>query len=176
MRDVEKYKHLIRAVPDFPIEGVLFRDVTNLFLNAEAFSKVIEELAKPYRDMKLDYVAGIDARGFILGGALARELNCGFVAIRKQGKLPGATVKESYALEYGEATIEIQKDCIPFAVKVVLIDDLIATGGTALASLKLLQSVGAKVVSADFLVDLRDLGGAKELEREGVSVRAIFSF
>ena len=166
----------IRTIPDYPKPGILFRDITTLLGNARAFRRAVDELVQPFAGGKVDQVAGIEARGFILGGAVAHQLSSGFVPIRKKGKLPHATVSIAYSLEYGVDEMEVHKDAIQPGQTVILIDDLIATGGTAVAAAKLLQGLGANVVAACFVIDLPDLGGRAKLEAAGVPVRTLLSF
>jgi adenine phosphoribosyltransferase len=166
----------VRTIPDYPKKGILFRDITTLLGDARAFRKAVDELVQPWSGAKIDKVAGIEARGFILGGAVAHQLSAGFIPIRKKGKLPHKTVSVSYALEYGTDQIEMHVDALEKGEKVILVDDLIATGGTAEAAVKLLQQMGAQVVAACFVIDLPDLGGAKKLEALGVSVRTLVAF
>lgn len=166
----------IRTIPDYPKQGILFRDITTLLGNARAFRRAVDELVQPFAGGKVDQVAGIEARGFILGGAVAHQLSSGFVPIRKKGKLPHATVSIAYSLEYGVDEMEVHKDAIQPGQTVILIDDLIATGGTAVAAAKLLQGLGANVVAACFVIDLPDLGGRAKLEAAGVPVRTLLSF
>lgn len=156
--------------------GIMFRDVTTLMAHAEAFQAAISEMATPFRDRTIDQVAGIDARGFILGGALAAELGAGFTALRKPGKLPWQTFSETYELEYGTDELHMHTDALQPGDSVILVDDLIATGGTAEAGLKLLRRGGANVLAAIFMVDLPALGGAARLEAHGVPVRALMAF
>lgn len=170
------FKQFIRTIPDYPKPGILFRDVTTLMAHADAFKAAIDAMAAPYRGQKIDQVAGIDARGFILGGALAVELGAGFTALRKPGKLPWQTYSESYELEYGTDELHMHTDALSKGDQVLLIDDLIATGGTAEAGLKLLRRAEANVVAAAFLVDLPDLGGADRLRAHGVAVNALMAF
>lgn len=151
-------KH-IRDIPDFPKKGILFHDVTTLFKNFEAYKFVLDKLTDYFSNRNIDYVAGIEARGFILGGALAQNLKCGFIAIRKPGKLPAETISEEYELEYGTDTIEIHADAVNKGEKVLLIDDLVATGGTLHASIKLIEKVGAEIVGIGTIIDMPDLGG-----------------
>jgi adenine phosphoribosyltransferase len=166
----------IRTIPDYPKKGILFRDITTLLGDAKAFRRAVDELVQPWAGEKIEKVAGIEARGFILGGAVAHQLSAGFVPIRKKGKLPYETVSISYALEYGVDEMEIHVDAVTQGEKVILVDDLIATGGTAEGAIKLLQKMGAEVVAACFVVDLPDLGGAKKIEALGVPVRALVAF
>lgn len=166
----------IRTIPDYPKPGILFRDITTLLSNARAFRKSIDELVQPFAGEKIEQVAGIEARGFILGGAVAHQLSAGFVPIRKKGKLPHATASIAYSLEYGIDEMEIHKDAVKEGEKVVLIDDLIATGGTAEGAIKLLQGLGANVVAACFIVDLPDLGGADKIRKLDVPVQVLVSY
>jgi len=157
-------KSVIRTIPNWPKQGVMFRDITTLLKDAHAFNYVIEKFHERYKSMQIDLVAGIESRGFIIGGALASKLNKGFIPIRKEGKLPHKTEKESYELEYGRATVEIHADAIPKGAKVLLVDDLIATGGTALAACRLIEKLNGKVVECAFIIGLPDLGGMKKLQ------------
>ena len=166
----------IRNIPDYPKPGVMFRDITTLLGNARAFRRAVDELVHPYAGGKVDQVAGIEARGFIIGGAMAHQLSSGFVPIRKKGKLPHDTVRIAYSLEYGVDEMEMHRDAIVPGDKVILVDDLIATGGTAEAAVKLLQQMGADIVSACFIIDLPDLGGRTKLEALGVNVRTLIAF
>lgn len=166
----------IRAIPDYPKKGVMFRDITTLLGDARAFRRAVDELVYPYAGGKVDKIAGIEARGFILGGAIAHQLSAGFVPIRKKGKLPYDTVRIAYSLEYGIDEMEMHRDAIQPGEKIILVDDLIATGGTAVAATKLLQQMGADIVSACFIVDLPELGGRKRLEELGVDVRTLVEF
>ncbi len=166
----------IRTIPDFPHEGIMFRDVTTLFLDPRGFRMAVDQLLHPYAGMQIDKVAGLEARGFILGGAIAHQLSVGFVPIRKKGKLPGKTIEQSYKLEYGEATVELHDDSLQAGEKVLLIDDLLATGGTAEAGIMLIERLGAEVVSCGFVIDLPDLGGRKKLESMGMDVQALCSY
>ena len=166
----------IRAIPDYPHEGIMFRDITTLLSDASAFRRAVDELVHPYSGSGIDYVAGIEARGFILGGAMAHQLSCGFLPIRKAGKLPYQTVKMAYTLEYGEDEIEMHVDAIEEGDKVILVDDLIATGGTAEGAIKLLRENGADIVAACFVIDLPDLGGAQKIRDMGVEVRTLIEF
>ena len=160
----------IRAIPDYPKPGIIFRDITTLLGDARAFRRAVDTLLLPFVGTKVDKVAGIEARGFILGGAAAHQLSAGFVPIRKKGKLPHATVSIAYSLEYGVDEMEMHEDAVQKGERVILVDDLIATGGTAEAATKLLQSLGADVVAAVFVVDLPDLGGRKKIEADRKSV------
>ncbi|MCO6049852.1 adenine phosphoribosyltransferase [Mesorhizobium sp. RP14(2022)] len=166
----------IRTIVDYPKPGILFRDITTLLGDARAFRRAVDALVQPYAGSKVDKVAGIEARGFILGGAVAHQLSAGFVPIRKKGKLPHDTVRIAYSLEYGIDEMEMHRDAIAPGDKVILVDDLIATGGTAEAAAKLLQQMGADIVAACFVIDLPDLGGRKRLEALGVDVRTLIAF
>lgn len=166
----------IRTIENYPKPGILFRDITTLLGDARAFRRAVDELVQPWAGAKIDKVAGIEARGFILGGAVAHQLSAGFVPIRKKGKLPHQTVRMAYALEYGEDEIEMHVDAITPGQRVLLVDDLIATGGTATGAVKLLQQCGAVVEAACFIVDLPDLGGAEKLRGLGVAVRTMVAF
>ena len=166
----------IRAIPDYPRPGIVFRDITTLLGDARAFRRAVDELVQPFAGLKIAKIAGIEARGFILGGAVAHQLSAGFVPVRKKGKLPFQTVSMPYSLEYGSDEIEVHKDAVSPGERVLLVDDLVATGGTAEAAVKLLSSLGAEVVAACFIVDLPDLGGADKVRRLGVPVRTLVSF
>ena len=166
----------IRNIPDYPKPGVMFRDITTLLGNARAFRRAVDELVHPYAGGKADKVAGIEARGFIIGGAMAHQLSAGFVPIRKKGKLPHDIVRIAYSLEYGVDEMEMHRDAIVPGEKVLLVDDLIATGGTAEAAVKLLQQMEADIVAACFVIDLPELGGRKKLEALGVNVRTLIAF
>lgn len=166
----------IRTIVDYPKPGILFRDITTLLGDARAFRRAVDALVQPYAGSKVDKIAGIEARGFILGGAVAHQLSAGFVPIRKKGKLPHDTVRIAYSLEYGIDEMEMHRDAIVPGDKVILVDDLIATGGTAEAAAKLLQQMGADIVAACFVIDLPDLGGRKRLEALGVDVRTLIAF
>ena len=169
-------RHSIRAIPDYPKPGIIFRDITTLLGDARAFRRAVDELVQPWAGTKMDKVAGMEARGFILGGAVAHQLSAGFVPIRKKGKLPHTTVSIAYSLEYGVDEMEMHTDAIVRGERVILIDDLIATGGTAEGAVKLLQQMGAQVVAACFVIDLPELGGAKKIEALGVPVRTLIKF
>lgn len=166
----------IRTIPDYPKPGILFRDITTLLSNARAFRKAIDELVQPFAGAKISKIAGIEARGFILGGAVAHQLSAGFTPVRKRGKLPAATLRQTYALEYGEDEVEIHTDAVATGESVLLVDDLIATGGTAEAAVKLLRRAGANVVGAAFVINLPDLGGAVRIAAMGVPVHALVAF
>jgi len=169
-------KAAIRTIPDYPRPGVMFRDITTLLGDAQAFAYTVDELVRPWLDQKIERVAGIEARGFILGGAVAHGVGAGFVPIRKKGKLPHTTVRVAYSLEYGLDEMEIHRDAVSRGERIILIDDLIATGGTAAAAVKLLRQLGAEVLAACFIVDLPELGGARRLQAMDVPVRTLVSF
>jgi len=166
----------IRTIPDYPKPGVRFRDITTLLGDARAFRRAVDELVQPWAGTKIDKVAGVEARGFILGGAVAHQLSAGFVPVRKKGKLPHLKVSIAYSLEYGLDEMEMHQDAIQASERVILVDDLIATGGTAEGAVKLLRKLGADVIAACFVIDLPDLGGAKRLEALGVPVRSLIAF
>ncbi len=166
----------IRTIPDYPKPGILFRDITTLLGDARAFRRSVDELVHPFAGAKIDKVAGIEARGFILGGAIAHQLSAGFVPIRKKGKLPHATIRVAYSLEYGLDEMEMHRDGVLRGERVILVDDLIATGGTAEGAVKLLTSLGAEVVAACFVIDLPELGGADKIRKLGVPVRTLVQF
>ena len=166
----------IRTIADYPKPGIQFRDITTLLRDAKAFALTVDALIEPWRDQKVDKVAGIEARGFSLGGAVAHGLKCGFVPIRKRGKLPHETVRVAYSLEYGVDEMEMHTDAIHAGERVLLIDDLIATGGTATGAASLLQSAGAEVCAACFVIDLPGLGGAARLRTAGISVQSLLTF
>jgi adenine phosphoribosyltransferase len=174
--DESDLRDAIRSIPDYPKPGIIFRDITTLLGNARAFRRAVDQLVQPWAGMKIDKVAGIEARGFILGGAVAHQISAGFVPIRKKGKLPSKRVSVAYALEYGEDQIEIHADALVAGERVVLVDDLIATGGTAEAAVKLLRQLNAEVLAACFVIDLPDLGGAERLRKLGVPVQTLISF
>ena len=169
-------KGLIRTIPDYPKPGIMFRDVTTLLADPQGFKAAIARLAEPYRTEPVDVVAGIEARGFITAGAIADRLGCGFVPVRKKGKLPWKTISQSYALEYGTDTLEMHEDALARGRRVLIVDDLIATGGTAEAAAKLVRRLGGTIIGAAFLVDLPDLGGARLLEAQGIKVHALMAF
>ena len=166
----------IRTIPDYPKPGIMFRDITTLLGDARAFRRAVDELVHPWAGQRLDKVAGMEARGFILGGAVAHQLSAGFVPIRKKGKLPHAKVSIAYSLEYGIDEMEMHEDAVSKGERVILVDDLIATGGTAEGAIKLLQKMGANVVAACFVIDLPDLGGAQKIRDLGVPVRTLVAF
>lgn len=171
--DISRY---IRTIPDYPKPGIQFRDVTTLFADPHGFRASVDELLWPYLRVDIDYVVGIEARGFILGGAIAHELGKGFIPIRKKGKLPWKTIGQDYTLEYGVDTIEIHADAVGEGAKCLLVDDLIATGGTAEAAIELIRKSGGELVGACFVIDLPDLGGAQKLREKGVKVHRLIEF
>lgn len=174
--DTLDLRSVIRTIPDYPKKGIQFRDITTLLGNARAFRRTVDELVQPWAGSKIDKVAGIEARGFILGGAVAHQVSAGFVPIRKKGKLPHETVRVAYSLEYGIDEMEMHKDAISPGERVILVDDLIATGGTAEGAVKLLKQMGAEVLAAVFVIDLPELGGARKIRDLGVPVRTLVSF
>jgi len=169
-------KDLVRTIPDYPKPGIMFRDITTLLGHANGLRACIERLVAPFTNRRIESVAGIEARGFILGGAVAHELGRGFVPIRKKGKLPAKTIGQDYSLEYGVDTIEIHADAIRPGDKVLLVDDLIATGGTAEAAIELIRRSGGEIVAAAFVIDLPDLGGAKRIAGHNVKVHTLVRF
>ncbi|WP_305970940.1 MULTISPECIES: adenine phosphoribosyltransferase [unclassified Mameliella] len=169
-------KDYIRTIVDFPHEGIMFRDVTTLFADPRGFRMAIDQLLHPYAGVRFDKVVGLEARGFILGGAVAHQLSAGFVPIRKKGKLPGAVISEEYQLEYGEAVVEIHDDAIEAGEKVLLVDDLLATGGTAEAGIKLVERLGGEIIGCAFVIDLPELGGRQRLEAMDMDVHALCAF
>lgn len=173
MSDIAK---LIRTIPNYPKEGIMFRDITTLLKNPKGFQETINLLVTQYKDHRIDYVAGIEARGFILGAALAYALGIGFIPVRKKGKLPGKTISQNYDLEYGSDTIEIHEDALEKGAKILLIDDLIATGGTALGAIALIEKVGGIVTETAFVVDLPELGGSTKITEKGHKVFSLCSF
>jgi len=170
------FSKVVRTIPDYPKRGIMFRDITTLLGNARAFRRAVDEMVQPYAGARIDKVAGIEARGFILGGAVAHQLSIPFVPVRKKGKLPWNTIGEDYELEYGTDRIEIHEDAVSTGEHILVVDDLIATGGTALASIKLIESTGAEVVGASFVIDLPELGGADKLRALGKEVQILVSF
>lgn len=173
MKTVQDY---IRTIPDFPHPGIMFRDVTTLFSDARGFRIAIDQLLAPYAGQPIDKVVGLEARGFILGGAIAHQLGKGFIPIRKKGKLPGKTIEQAYILEYGQAVMEVHDDALQAGEKVLMVDDLLATGGTAEAGIKLIERMGAQVTGCAFVIDLPDLGGRSRLEKMGMDVHALCAF
>ena len=173
MKTVKDY---IRTIADFPHEGIMFRDVTTLFADARGFRMAIDQLLNPYAGMRIDKVVGLEARGFILGGAIAHQLSVGFVPIRKKGKLPGAVISQAYTLEYGEAVMEVHDDALQPGEKVLIVDDLLATGGTCEAGIRLCERLGAEIVGCAFVIDLPELGGRALLEKLGMKVHVLCDF
>jgi adenine phosphoribosyltransferase len=170
------FKDVIRTIPDYPQPGIMFRDITTLLGNARAFRRAIDEMVQPYAGTRVDKVAGLEARGFILGGAVAHQLSIGFIPIRKKGKLPYTVIGESYALEYGQDRVEIHIDALKPGEQVLLVDDLIATGGTASAGIRLMERAGAHVIGCSFVIELPELGGAEKLRALGKPVNTLVSF
>jgi adenine phosphoribosyltransferase len=175
-KDALDLRELVRTIPDYPKPGIMFRDITTLLGDAKGLTACIEQMAAPFADKGIEAVAGIEARGFILGGAVADRLNCGFVPIRKKGKLPAKAIGQDYELEYGVDVIEIHEDGVRQGEKVLLVDDLIATGGTAEAGVKLLRKLGANLVGAAFVIDLPDLKGRERIEALGLPCHVLIEF
>ena len=173
MKSVKDY---IRTIVDFPHEGIMFRDVTTLFADPRGFRMCIDQMLHPYAGQPIDKVVGLEARGFILGGAIAHQLGTGFVPVRKKGKLPGTTVSQDYKLEYGEAIVEIHDDAIEAGERILLVDDLLATGGTAEAGIKLIERLGGDIIGCSFIVDLPELGGRKKLQSMNMDVQVLCEF
>jgi len=169
-------KEKIRAIPDYPKPGIMFRDITTLLQDARGFRKTVDEMVQPLAGTRIDKVVGIEARGFILGGAIAHQLSIGFVPVRKRGKLPWKTLSQEYQLEYGTDSMEIHIDAIQPNENILIVDDLIATGGTAEAAIKLIRAHKGNVVGCSFIVDLPELGGRKKLEALGVQVLSLCEF
>ena len=170
------FSTVIRTIPDYPKKGIMFRDITTLLGNARAFRRAVDELVQPYAGVRIDKVAGIEARGFILGGAVAHQLSVGFVPVRKKGKLPYTVLGEDYDLEYGKDRVEIHSDAVKAGDHVIVVDDLIATGGTCFAAVKLLERAGAKVIGCSFVIDLPELGGADKIRALGMEVTTLVRF
>ena len=173
MKSVKDY---IRTIVDFPHEGIMFRDVTTLFADPRGFRICIDQMLHPYAGQPIDKVVGLEARGFILGGAIAHQLGTGFVPVRKKGKLPGTTISQDYKLEYGEAIVEIHDDAIEAGERILVVDDLLATGGTAEAGIKLIERLGGDIVGCSFIVDLPELGGRKKLQSMNMDVQVLCEF
>jgi len=171
---MKNFKDLIRDIPDFPVKGIIFKDITTLLKNPEGFKDAIDSLCKPYKDSKIDVIVGIESRGFIFGGAMAVQLGTKFVPIRKKGKLPAETLQKEYALEYGTNVIEIHKDAIEKGEKVLIVDDLLATGGTVSASIDMVKELGGVVIGAAFLIELTFLNGREKLK--GIPIHSLISY
>ena len=169
-------KSRIRTIPGYPKPGIQFRDITTLLKDPLGFRKMVDDLVQPFAGKRINAVAGIEARGFIIGGAVAHQLSTGFIPVRKKGKLPWKTIGQDYEMEYGTERVEIHRDALAHGERVLVVDDLIATGGTALATLNLLRQAGAEIVGCSFVVDLPYLGGRKRLEKAGVSVLTLVEF
>ena len=176
MNTQKSVKDYIRTIVDFPHEGIMFRDVTTLFADPRGFRTAIDQMLHPYAGQRIDKVVGLEARGFILGGAIAHQLGTGFVPIRKKGKLPGTTISQDYQLEYGEAIVEIHDDAIEAGETILLVDDLLATGGTAEAGISLIERLGGTIIGCAFIVDLPELGGRKKVEAMGMDVHVLCEF
>jgi adenine phosphoribosyltransferase len=176
LEDLMDFNTVIRTIPDYPKKGIQFRDITTLLGNPRAFRSAVDALVQPYAGVRIDKVAGIEARGFIMGGAVAHQLSTGFVPVRKKGKLPYKVLGEDYDLEYGKDRVEIHVDAVKPGEHVIVVDDLIATGGTCFATIKLLERAGAKVVGCCFTIDLPDLGGADKIRALGMEVTTLVAF
>ncbi len=173
MRNLAGY---IRNIPDFPVKGIQFKDITTLLKNGELFAEAIDYLYDPFREQEIDKVVAVEARGLILGAALAYKLNAGFIPIRKPGKLPAQVVREEYQLEYGKDAIEIHRDAIEVGEKILIVDDLLATGGTAAACCRLVEKLGGEIVGLSFLIELTELNGRKNLDNYKVHTLIEFPF
>ncbi|MFH1173970.1 MAG: adenine phosphoribosyltransferase [archaeon] len=169
-------RHKIRTIPNWPKQGIMFKDITTLLQDGPAFQELIRQLVARYKPLHVGVIAGIESRGFITGAAIANALGVGFIPLRKKGKLPGETIREEYDLEYGKDVLEIHKDAFLPGTQVLLVDDLLATGGTALAACKLIERLGGKILECSFIVDLPDLGGKKKLESAGYSVFSLVTY
>ena len=169
-------KDLIRTIPDYPHAGILFRDITTLLQDARGFRQAVDQLVQPFAGTKIDKVVGIEARGFILGGAVSHQLSVGFVPVRKKGKLPWKAMTQEYALEYGTDVMEMHEDAITPGEQILIVDDLIATGGTVEAAIKLIERAGGVVIGTSFVIDLPDLGGRRRIEAMGKSVLTLMAF
>lgn len=176
MNATKTIKDYIRTIPDFPHDGIMFRDVTTLFNDPRGMRLAVDHLLHPYIGQRIDRVAGLEARGFILGGAVAHQLSVGFVPVRKKGKLPFDTISQDYALEYGTATMEVHTDAIAAGEGILIVDDLLATGGTAEAAIKLVERLGGRVIGCAFVIDLPDLGGRARLSALGIDVHTLVAF
>lgn len=163
-------KDYIRSIQDYPKEGILFRDITTLLKDKDAFKLAIDKMAEQVKDKKVDLIVGAESRGFLIGSALAYKMNCGFIPVRKKGKLPYKTISEEYALEYGTDTLFMHEDAIKKGDNVLVVDDLIATGGTALAMIKMVEKLGGNVIGSSFLIELEELNGRKEIEKYPINI------
>lgn len=163
-------KDYIRSIQDYPKEGILFRDITTLLKDKDAFKLAIDKMAEQVKDKKVDLIVGAESRGFLIGSALAYKMNCGFIPVRKKGKLPYKTILEEYALEYGTDTLYMHEDAIKKGDNVLVVDDLIATGGTALAMIKMVEKLGGNVIGSSFLIELEELNGRKEIEKYPINI------
>lgn len=163
-------KDYIRSIQDYPKEGILFRDITTLLKDKDAFKLAIDKMAEQVKDKKIDLIVGAESRGFLIGSALAYKMNCGFIPVRKKGKLPYKTISEEYALEYGTDTLYMHGDAIKKGDNVLVVDDLIATGGTALAMIKMVEKLGGNVIGSSFLIELEELNGRKEIEKYPINI------
>jgi len=172
----DELKTLVRTIPDYPKPGIMFRDVTTLISHGEGLRATIKNMTEPFVGKEIDVVVGIEARGFILGGSIAEKLGVGFVPVRKKGKLPFETISQTYELEYGTDELEIHTDSIQQGEKVLIVDDLIATGGTLEAAGKLVKQLGGQIIAAAFIVDLPDIGGSKKCEQLGIPCHALMDF
>jgi adenine phosphoribosyltransferase len=176
MSTAKSVKDYIRTIPDFPHVGIMFRDVTTLFADPRGFRMAVDQLVHAYVGQPIDKVVGLEARGFILGGAIAHQLGIGFIPVRKAGKLPGAVISQDYELEYGAATLELHDDAIQAGERVLVIDDLLATGGTAAASITLIEKLGGEIAGCGFVIDMPELGGRRKLEAMGFDVEVLCTF
>jgi adenine phosphoribosyltransferase len=176
LKEYEYVREHVRMVPNFPKEGIMFLDITTAVKDSKAMQLMIDYLYEQFKGEKVDYVAGVESRGFIFGAALAYKLGCGFVPIRKPNKLPAETIKEDYTLEYGTNTIEMHVDAVSAGDRVVIIDDLLATGGTAVAACKLMKRVGAEIVASAFIIELNPLKGREKIEAQGVKVVTMLDY
>lgn len=163
-------KDYIRSIQDYPKEGILFRDITTLLKDKDAFKLAIDKMVEQVKDKKVDLIVGAESRGFLIGSALAYKMNCGFIPVRKKGKLPYKTISEEYALEYGTDTLYMHEDAIKKGDNVLVVDDLIATGGTALAMIKMVEKLGGNVIGSSFLIELEELNGRKEIEKYPINI------
>ncbi|WP_302272460.1 adenine phosphoribosyltransferase [Brachyspira aalborgi] len=163
-------KDYIRSIQDYPKEGILFRDITTLLKDKDAFKLAIDKMSEQVKDKKIDLIVGAESRGFLIGSALAYKMNCGFIPVRKKGKLPYKTISEEYALEYGTDTLYMHEDAIKKGDNVLVVDDLIATGGTALAMIKMVEKLGGNVIGSSFLIELEELNGRKEIEKYPINI------